>query len=272
MNAVIETIDPTTAERYLASNKSNRKLRQNYSRRLARQMAAGDWTLSHQAIAFNGDGSLRDGQHRLHAIVLSKTTQQFLVARGVSEDSIFHCDTHAMRGDADAFRIAGHDITKEHVAVAKSMIAVLGMSNLTHRKMLLRFIQKYVEGIRFSLESIPVRRKGISHSCVRAVIAMAFYSVDRERLEEFDRSLYSGVVASSETDTAVLRLRDWLLSTELTSGGSSARKVISQKAAAALNAFLQYRPLSKLYARTEYYTLPGVEEFDCDPLQQSDKE
>ena len=78
-------ISPQMAKSWLVDNSL---LQRSVSRltveAFARDMKAGAWQLTHQGIAFNEEGILVDGQHRLHAIVMSDTTVTMLVTRGVA--------------------------------------------------------------------------------------------------------------------------------------------------------------------------------------------
>jgi hypothetical protein len=79
----IENITPSLAKVYLETNTANRKLRDNDIHRYASAMRAGHWGLSHQGIAFDQDGVLKDGQHRLHAVVMSGKTVPMMVTKGL---------------------------------------------------------------------------------------------------------------------------------------------------------------------------------------------
>ena len=78
-------ISPAMAKSWLSDNSL---LQRNVSRltveAFARDMKAGAWQLTHQGIAFNEEGALVDGQHRLHAIVLADVPVTMLVTRGVA--------------------------------------------------------------------------------------------------------------------------------------------------------------------------------------------
>lgn len=80
-------ISPQMAKSWLGDNSL---LQRNLSRltveAFARDMKAGAWQLTHQGIAFNAEGALVDGQHRLHAIILADTPVMMLVTRGVVLD------------------------------------------------------------------------------------------------------------------------------------------------------------------------------------------
>lgn len=62
----------------------------------AREMASGNWLLNGETIQFNGS-KLLNGQHRLRAVVESKTTVQMLVVRGVDENAFTTLDTGKSR-------------------------------------------------------------------------------------------------------------------------------------------------------------------------------
>lgn len=88
----IETIDPSLAKLLLEANVRNRPVSWPHVRRIARDMETGNWRLTHQGIALDRDGRLVDGQHRLHAIVESKTTQRMVVTYNVEPDSFHSID------------------------------------------------------------------------------------------------------------------------------------------------------------------------------------
>jgi len=78
----LEIITPEVASVYLSHNdKQNRKIRRGALSEYVACMKDGSWTITHQAIAFDCNGMLIDGQHRLRAICESNTTQQMYVAR-----------------------------------------------------------------------------------------------------------------------------------------------------------------------------------------------
>src|SRR5438046_2404287 len=56
------------AEQWLAANTANRPLSRSTVRGFADAMRSGEWLVTHQGVAFDTDGVLVDGQHRLAAI------------------------------------------------------------------------------------------------------------------------------------------------------------------------------------------------------------
>ncbi len=80
----IRSITPEQARKWLSLNsKSNRRISVRTVEAYAREMVAGRWQLTHQAIAFNQTGELVDGQHRLNAIVASGVTIKAYVSTGL---------------------------------------------------------------------------------------------------------------------------------------------------------------------------------------------
>lgn len=84
MNTTLQMITPEFALEVLTkNNQSNRRLKQSWVDRLARDMSNNAWVLTHQGIAFDETGTLLDGQHRLAAVVKAGRAVQMLVTVGV---------------------------------------------------------------------------------------------------------------------------------------------------------------------------------------------
>ncbi len=245
MKITLETITPPIATKYLEAAGRNRRPAPTRVRLYASEMLSGRWRLTHQGIAFNCDGSLRDGQHRLAAIVMSGKSQQMFVARGLSNDGL----------------------SMKEVAVAKALWEVYanqrwdyawGGSGFCDRETLLDFMLFHREAIEFSRPTTS--SKGLSHACVRTAIASAFWTRDQERVAKFRDQLQTGVVEQSTKDGAVVRLRDWLVSSGTTRGGSHQRQEVYGRTCTALYAYLEGRNLTKLYWRKDAVFMLPVQE------------
>jgi hypothetical protein len=88
MKTEIIKITPELASVILSKN-VNRKVRPHQVNALKESMLGGLWRLTHQGIAFDVNGNLVDGQHRLLAIVASKMTFDMMVTH---YDSAFQYD------------------------------------------------------------------------------------------------------------------------------------------------------------------------------------
>lgn len=119
-------VDAETAQSWLDNcNTHNRKIREAHVLTMARDMNKGRWSFNGAPIVFGTDGTLLDGQHRLAAVVKSKSAIPFLVLRGVSEDAQHTMDTGARRTAADAWELAGRDNNARRItAVARFALIV----------------------------------------------------------------------------------------------------------------------------------------------------
>ena len=75
------------ADAMMAHNTENyRRIKWDLVRKYARAMENGFWKENGEAIVFDEDGKLKNGQHRLLAIVESGVAVKMLIVRGVSRD------------------------------------------------------------------------------------------------------------------------------------------------------------------------------------------
>ena len=122
-----ELITPEIAESLLeSSNFENRKISKGTVTAYAQDMLAGNWDESiGVAISIDDDGILRDGQHRLAAIVESGVPIHTWVCRGVSSDGIY--DNNRKRSNSDQISIMRSDYdavykSTRYISVARSII------------------------------------------------------------------------------------------------------------------------------------------------------
>lgn len=103
----VERISPSTARKYLELNRSNRPLSKRTILDYVRAMHAGEWLLNGEAIKFDRDGRLVDGQHRLAAIEKSGQTLSTVVMRGLDPEVFKTLDTGRNRSAGDVLAIKG---------------------------------------------------------------------------------------------------------------------------------------------------------------------
>lgn len=102
-----ETITPKLAEQWLEKNKDNRPVRDHHVRMLAREMREGLWQLNGEAIVFDFNGNLLDGQHRLWAAYEHEQSFDSVVVRGVAPDAFVTIDSGMKRSAGDVLGKAG---------------------------------------------------------------------------------------------------------------------------------------------------------------------
>lgn len=120
----IQTITPDKATRWLQGDGRNRKLDVRRVRFYAEEMKGGRWVLNNDAITFNGDGSLLNGQHRLSACVLADTAFQAVVLDGAPTESFSKMDTGKKRNAGTILYLAE---IPDSSKVAPIIRAILGL-------------------------------------------------------------------------------------------------------------------------------------------------
>ena len=119
-------VGPEDARVLLKSNNHNRLINMKLVERYATDMASGNWRFVGDPIRIACDGTLLDGQHRLHAVIRSGTEQHFVVITGLEVESQAVMDGGRSRRLHDVLRINGE---KNHVLLAAALPYVWGMDN-----------------------------------------------------------------------------------------------------------------------------------------------
>ncbi len=135
-SCTVETITPEIARRYLESNTVNYRPRNAATvDRYARIMIEGRWKdRHHDGIAFDYNGALGNGQHRLAAIVKSGRTVVMWVHRGCNPVIFLESDRGLRRTEGDRLRRLGFrsDVDVKFAAcVAGHMLKGLGRRDTT---------------------------------------------------------------------------------------------------------------------------------------------
>lgn len=102
-------ITPNVARAFLAANKGNRGVRRPNVDKLVRDMQAGNFMITGDALRFDTDGRLIDGQHRCYAIAESGIPQLTLVITGLDPRVQTVIDNQAKRTGSDALKMSGQD-------------------------------------------------------------------------------------------------------------------------------------------------------------------
>lgn len=98
-------VTPEMAEEWLTSNTYNRTVRPGFVDAYAADMSANKWRLTHQGIAFDWNGVLGDGQHRLLAVLKSKRTVLMNVTYNMDPEALANIDGAIARKVGDQFRL-----------------------------------------------------------------------------------------------------------------------------------------------------------------------
>lgn len=145
ISAEIIIVTPDMAQEWLSKNcDHNRTIKTKTVYSYARDMKNGNWYLTHRGIAFDKDGHLIDGQHRLRAIVLAGVPVKMVVMRDVPKESMGFVDIGVTRSTVDMLKMRYDEkyITNTtSVAAAKFMMC--GWKNFS-KKFTNAEIEKYI--------------------------------------------------------------------------------------------------------------------------------
>lgn len=101
------TVTPDVARRWLTHNRINRRLDWPTVEKYAATMKAGNWSLDSNAISFDPEGNLLNGQHRLSAVRLAGVSVVFAVQRNVPPEAMKFMDRGRGRTTAQNLSFEG---------------------------------------------------------------------------------------------------------------------------------------------------------------------
>lgn len=172
-------VTPAMAEEWLSKALPNRRISDATVARYAADMASGAWRVTHQGIAFDQEGRLADGEHRLWAVAKAKVPVRMYVTRGLTAADRAAIDQGRGRSVADAMVMAGSKLGPRQLARAASWFRSLAILE-TGRIVVLspaqvqQHLTRYGATVEWALESLPKTRP-----LSRAGVLAAFVYVHR---------------------------------------------------------------------------------------------
>lgn len=216
MDVRIETITPAKAKEYLSHNMVNRLLNKARVDAYARTMKSGNWQLNGEAIRFNKNGELIDGQHRLNAIIKAGIPVSIVIMTDI-DNAVSIYDRGRNRSVSDALIIEGMDkrlANNTFVSAAKLHYIVHGTTrNITDDE-----VRKFLFENEEALASITDLIPSTSHTRCKAsprtapyMLAM-FYAYlcgeDGNKLHRFTEVYVSGFYNTPEELAAIVCRND----------------------------------------------------------------
>lgn len=103
----IATVTPKQAQEWLEGNVDNRNLREARVLQHSQVLQRDEWELTGDALVFDEDGTLLNGQHRLSAVVVTGIPARFVILRGVPAKAQEVMDTGLSRTLGDQLQRRG---------------------------------------------------------------------------------------------------------------------------------------------------------------------
>lgn len=112
------TLTPEMATQLLESNAMNRPLSDTHVQRIAGQIRAGKWRFNGDTIKVAEGGDVLDGQHRLWAVIESKTPVETCIIYGIERDAFATVDTlRKPRSGSDILALCGATRDRQTIAM-----------------------------------------------------------------------------------------------------------------------------------------------------------
>lgn len=122
MRAEIKMITPEFATELLKMNVGNRRLK-SIKNVYVGQMLNGEWKENGEAIIIDVNGFVKDGQHRLNAVIESKHSYLCPIIYDVRPDVMDTIDTGTNRSMSDVLNLNGFQYYTEIASLTKSIIS-----------------------------------------------------------------------------------------------------------------------------------------------------
>jgi len=250
-------VTPEMARDWLTKNHNNRPVNRARMLLLKEQIENDTFALTHQGIAFYGEfQELADGQHRLAAIADGEKSVEMMVTWGLSRETVHAIDRGRPRSITNVLNFLGLALSQSQTAACRALWLDYHASRRetvwnnqvfdTHKFVV--FCHHVFEAVEFAMP--PKACRGLSHASVTAAIAAAWFTQSHDDLVRFKELLHYGIGANV-AETAAIKLREYLLTHRITSGGNEAREELYLRSSTSLRAFLEGRSLAKLYCRPD---------------------
>lgn len=233
MQIAVETISVEEAKSILQHNNVNRNISKDRVKCYAKDLKEGNWQLSGDPIVIDENGNLKNGQHRLSAIVSANTPMTTVVLRdqpvGVSV-----YDRGRNRSVSDCLVLEGMDKTLANslnVGVIKLHYFMQTNRGSVSDFDIKRMLEKYRETLVF-LGNIKIK-KGTLKAKNATVLLACLYAIEsgvnKEKVADFIKVLATGFYESKSQKAAIVLRNDILTKNVVLHTGGNVTRVRAVK-------------------------------------------
>lgn len=253
--ACICDIKPDIAKLILEEHAAiNRRKKQHAIRQYIKDMRHAKWSLTGQAVCFNSNNEMFDGQNRLRSCVESGCKFRTVVMFNLPPSSQINTDGGVKRSHLDIATISGLELRGKDCGVARS-IAYGGNPPKCTQNQFLLIVGVLDESLSFLGRQFPKNVPLTTIVPVLGAIGRAYYHVNEIRLSELCSILRDQVHGGYKKDEAGAKLLRWLIG--FRGRGASSNIEIFSKTLYAIDRFIAGRPIPRLLAKgDDLYPLP----------------
>ncbi len=254
------TITPEVAAEMLKRNEGNRNPRHQHVTLLSRAMEAGQWIDTGDTIKFDTNGRLLDGQHRLLAVLQSKTPVRMDVAFGIDPEAFDRIDTGYSRTTGQLLSMAGVKDGAVVTSAVRTLMAIeAGFRAASSLSVSRHDVVEYFKrnpGVADCVKQSNQIKHALGRTTSPGGVAAAIFIIkyaDGQDLNTFIDNVCSGI--GLVKDSSLLLLRNRLIRGSSRQGDGVEVAAIFIKA---FNSWREGRPMQKLVWRVADEEFPTV--------------
>lgn len=255
----VEIITPEKAKTILKNN-INRKLNTKRVNQYAADMSENRWKINGVPLIMTSNGFLKDGQHRLNALIKANMTLPFLMVH-ISEkyeSEANNYDIGMTRSVSDLRILSGKGSVSTRTAAAVNFILNynFGMANskAALKTICAEKIDEYTEYLSI-LDVLPRSASKGNKAAYWAAIVTAYKNgYSKEMLIEFNKVFQSGIMSKPE-HTVIIALRNRLFSEKGTNYVTQMDEYLRTQTA--LKCFQNGEVTKRILATKEFYKWKG---------------
>jgi len=234
-------VTPELAFKLLEANTHNRPLVQSRVERYARDMRAGQWRVNGDAVRFDINGILIDGQHRLWAVTESGVTLKMLVVRGLEPEAQDTIDQGKPRSIKEVFHLGGIENSRLVAPILLTIFRVSTNKPHIYTPEVAKAMYDYWH------DDVQWMASAVSRYTKRATVAAALTIAHRKTPSVTD--LFTGMVNSGTNlvqGQPAWLLREYIIAMLTRKRQSDVESMVVKKTLRALLAHLQKEKMANL--------------------------
>lgn len=252
-NFEIMEITPEKAKEMLERNFNNRSINFKTVKMYAKQMFENNWDITGQAISFDTNGVLIDGQHRLAAICLANKPVKMLVATGLRRS--LNYDNGKNRSPSESIYMATGRKYNKTITSAAGLAIRIRDGNLSKKVSvdeIYKWIMKHEETLD-ALELLGRVEQTVSQASIILTCVTAFENgVSAETITAWRKILATGLYELPFQTTAIVLRNYWLTKFSHSRGTQSTQGEQVKIAQNNLKAYADKKIVKKIVAPNDY--------------------
>lgn len=233
-----------------ATAKDRRNLNPKALTRLERKVNSGNFCINHQAIAFDQQGILCDGHHRLSTIVATGIGVWLWALFGLTEEAIYSIDRGTARTADQDLMMRGMSRTKERLSLLRICIEMLGHIStfVFDYEDYMKWLPVFGDAVDFALPLKNRMKKTAKKASVVGAFAFAYSTNPARVAASAERFVRQSYLADNSPELVLIKYVD---EPKNFVRGQKARADMARSVLNAIHAAVKKKKITKLDATQE---------------------